>query len=79
MFGYATDETPELMPMSHSLATKLCQQLAKVRKDGTPCKLRGMRAIHPDSESFLSSLDAVTIAYKDSTRVFLLTPFILRF
>jgi len=35
VFGYATDETPELMPVSHVLATKLCSQLDKVRRDGT--------------------------------------------
>lgn len=37
VFGYATDETGErhLMPLSHVLATKLCVQLDKVRKDGT--------------------------------------------
>jgi len=33
--GYATDETPELMPLSHVLASRLCAQLDKVRKDGT--------------------------------------------
>ena len=35
MFGYACDETPELMPLTHSLATRLGWQLTKVRKDGT--------------------------------------------
>mmetsp|Transcript_105116 Transcript_105116/g.339012 ORF Transcript_105116/g.339012 Transcript_105116/m.339012 type:complete len:392 (-) Transcript_105116:170-1345(-) len=35
VFGYATDESPSMMPLSHSLATKLCARLDKVRKDGT--------------------------------------------
>jgi S-adenosylmethionine synthetase len=40
MFGYASDETPELMPLTHSLATGLGYQLTVVRKDGTLPLLR---------------------------------------
>jgi len=35
MFGYASDESDDLMPMTHSLATKLGWQLTQARKDGT--------------------------------------------
>jgi S-adenosylmethionine synthetase len=52
MFGYATDETEEMMPLSHVLATKLCQRLAEVRRNGTLPWLR------PDGKS------QVTVQYK---------------
>jgi S-adenosylmethionine synthetase len=44
MFGYATDETPELMPLTHSLATHLGHRLTVVRKDGT------LPWVRPDGE-----------------------------
>ncbi|GAB5592239.1 methionine adenosyltransferase sam2 [Umbelopsis nana] len=59
MFGYATDETPEYMPLTVTLAHKLNRKMADLRRDGTLAWLR------PDSKT------QVTIEYKNENGAFI--------
>ncbi len=57
MFGYACDQTPELMPMTISFAHKLVKKLADIRKNGT-----AMAYLRPDAKS------QVTIEYDENKK-----------
>ena len=73
MFGYAVNETPELMPYPISLAHKLTRQLTKVRKDGTLSYLRpdgkSQVTVEYDENGKPARLDAVVLSTQHSEEV----------
>ena len=73
MFGFACDETPELMPMPISLANKLAVQLTKVRKDGTLPYLRAdgktQVTVEYDDDRNPVRIDAIVVSSQHSADV----------
>jgi len=73
MFGYASDETEELMPYPISLAHKLTRQLTKVRKDGVLTYLRpdgkSQVTVEYNEEGLPVRLDAVVLSTQHDPEV----------
>ncbi len=73
MFGFACDETPELMPMPISMANKLAVQLTKVRKDGTLPYLRAdgktQVTVEYDDNRNPVRIDAIVVSSQHSADV----------